>query len=108
MENFDESKLKKEFSASADLQAEFGGDVKAYIAFKLAEVQGRVQACRSGGCSMTSVEQFNDEVKLEGLNRKLAANEIELERLRGLQKKNAGDEDSINAAQYASGVSCQV
>ena len=32
----------KEFKNSADLRAEFGGDVDAYVAFKKAESEGRV------------------------------------------------------------------
>lgn len=43
----DETALKVRFAASADLQSEFGGDVKAYIAFKLAESQGRIRGLKS-------------------------------------------------------------
>ncbi len=39
----DEAALKAEFAASADLQAEYGGDVDAYIAFKKADTAGRVR-----------------------------------------------------------------
>jgi len=39
----DEAALKAEFAASADLQAEYGGDVKAYIAFKKADAEGQVR-----------------------------------------------------------------
>ena len=42
-EKVGEEQLKQEFSASADLQVEFGGDVKSYVAFKRAESQGRVK-----------------------------------------------------------------
>jgi len=38
-----EETLKKEFATSADLQSEFGGDVKAYIAFKQADADSRVR-----------------------------------------------------------------
>ena len=46
MKKIDEQKLKEEFAASVDLQAEFG-DVKAYIAFKMAEAQGRIRGLKS-------------------------------------------------------------
>jgi len=39
----DEETLKKEFAASAELQSEFGDDVKAYIAFKQADADSRVR-----------------------------------------------------------------
>jgi len=39
----DEAALKAEFAASADLQAEYGGDVKAYVAFKKADAEGQVR-----------------------------------------------------------------
>ena len=39
----DEAALKAEFAASADLQTEYGGDVKAYIAFKKADADGKVR-----------------------------------------------------------------
>lgn len=48
MEAIDETKLKIEFEGNSDIQAEFGGDVKAYIAFKLAESEGRIGG-RLGG-----------------------------------------------------------
>jgi len=38
----DEAALKAEFAASADLQTEYGGDVKAFIAFKKADAAGQV------------------------------------------------------------------
>lgn len=39
----DEAALKEEFAASADLQAEYGGDVNAFIAFKKADEAGNVR-----------------------------------------------------------------
>ena len=39
----DDEALKKEFAASAELRAEFGNDVKAYISFKKADAAGQVQ-----------------------------------------------------------------
>ncbi len=38
----DEEGLKAEFAESADLQSEFGRNVKAYLAFKKAEAEGKV------------------------------------------------------------------
>lgn len=35
-----------EFKNSADLRAEFGGDVDAYVAFKKAEANGQTKDCR--------------------------------------------------------------
>lgn len=100
-----EEALGQEFAESADLKGEFGGDVKSYIGFKLAEAQGRVQTCRSGSCSMTSVEQFNDSVQLEELSGKLEANEAELKRLSSLQNKIA---EAEKAEVEACGVACGV
>ena len=97
-----EEKLRGEFAASPDLQAKFGGDVEAYVAFKKADAAGRVQFSGSKGCSRMSVEQFNDSVQLEELSGKLEANEAELKRLSGLQNKIAEDE----ASQYQAGVPC--
>lgn len=42
-ENKNEEAWKQEFSESADLQAEYGGDVNAYVAFKKADSAGRVR-----------------------------------------------------------------
>lgn len=50
----DEKKLRAEFEASEVLQAEFGRDIDAYLAFKKADAAGRVHACGSEGCSMMS------------------------------------------------------
>lgn len=98
----DEEKLRSQFAASTGLQAEFGNDVKDYVAFKRAEAAGRVQISKPGGCQMVEAEQFRDEVQLDELNEKLAANEAELKRLSGLQEKSVEDE----ASQYAAGVAC--
>jgi hypothetical protein len=43
----DEDTWKKEFAADADLRVEFGGDEKAYIAFKQAEAKGQVRTLHS-------------------------------------------------------------
>ena len=40
---------EKEFSASKDLQREYGNDVAAYVAFKKADVAGRTKVCAGGG-----------------------------------------------------------
>ena len=45
----DDEALKQEFSASADLQSEFGNDVNSYIAFKKANVAGRTKVCSGHG-----------------------------------------------------------
>ena len=92
---------EQEFSASVTLQSEFAGDLRAYVAFKLAEAQGRVQISRSKICEPITAEQFHAGVRVEELKEKIAANESELERLSGLQKKSAENE-----AQYANGVPC--
>jgi hypothetical protein len=42
-DNKNEEAWKREFSESADLQAEFGGNVDAYVAFKKADKDGRVR-----------------------------------------------------------------
>lgn len=100
MKNFDESKLKQEFSASADLQAEFGGDVEAYIAFKLAEAEGRVQISRPVTSGPVTAEQFHAEIQVEKFKGKIVANEAELKRLDELQGKS-------EANQYSHGTPCQ-
>lgn len=103
MKNVDQEKIKAEFAASPDLQAEFGGDVKAFVALKLAEAQGRVHISRPKGCQMMSVEQFNGEVRLEALTKQIAENEIEIVRVQAMQKKSVAENE---ARQYQAGVSC--
>lgn len=104
----DEKQLRNQFDSSEGLRTEFANDFEAFKAFSLADAAGRIQISRSKSCGPVTAEQFHAEVRMEELNEKIAANESELERLSGLQKKNADDEASQNAAQYASGVSCQV
>jgi len=89
-----EEKMRAEFKASPYLQAEFGGDVEDYVAFKKAEAAGRVQAYGSEGCSMMNAEEFNDSMELERLNEKLEANEAELKRLRGLQNNSVAEDET--------------
>lgn len=43
----DEKKLRAEFEASEVLQAKFGRDIDAYLAFKKADAAGRVHTCWS-------------------------------------------------------------
>lgn len=96
--------LRAKFEKSLDLQAEFGGDVDSYLAFKAADGVGRVRII-TGGCLRMSVEQFNNSVELERLNEKLGANQAELKRLEGLQKKSA---EAEKAEIEACGVACGV
>lgn len=99
-----EEKLRVEFRASPDLQAEYGGDVEAYIEFKKADAAGRVRIA-TGSCSHMGVEQFNDSVEIGRLNKKLGENETELKRLGELQKKSA---EAEKAEVEACGVACGV
>lgn len=94
--------LRAKFEKSLDLQAEFGGDVDSYLAFKAADGVGRVRII-TGGCLRMSVEQFNNSVELERLNEKLGANQAELKRLKGLRNRSVAESE---ASQYQAGVSC--
>jgi hypothetical protein len=63
-----EAGLKKEFAASADLQAEFGNDEAAYVAFKKAESAGRVGIFKKG-----TSEPGQSEDDLSGGGQQLSA-----------------------------------
>ncbi len=99
----DETRLEEQFKGNQNLRCEFGGDLKAFIAFSKANAAGRTQIFQPRSCGSITAEEFRVEVQVEGLNRKLAANEAELKRLSGL--KSAVENE---ASQYAAGVPCQV
>ena len=107
MKNFDESKLKQEFSESKDLQDEFGGDVTSYMAFRKAEFEGRVKISRPVTSGPMNLEKFHKEVEVEELSEKIEANEAELKRLARmkdeLQKRDAESEKNL----YSHGIPCQ-
>ncbi len=97
----DEKKLEEQFEGNQDLRNEFGGDLKAFLAFSEADANGLVGIFRGKGCLTMTAEQFGVQQEESKLNEKISANENELRRLSELQRKN-------ESRQYQSGVACQV
>lgn len=62
----DEVALRQEFAESADLQAEYGGDVDAYVAFEKAEAAGRAKVCSGHGVAFSSAPAPKTEEKVLG------------------------------------------
>lgn len=68
----DESQLRAEFAASADLRSEFGGDINSFLAFKRGEGKKMVME-REGGRSLSAPGQKKTEKIISGKESHIAA-----------------------------------